>query len=215
MTEKQETSAHLDAQLGVIGSLLLDADKCAGEVFLRTREEQYTGEYKTLFAAAKRLYQEGRPIDPVTVRGIAGEEYTNLILQIMELTPTAANCGAYLDLLVEQAQVSKMQTLGLALASCKSTEEAKHLIEEANQVIVQRAGTSGGLCRTGALGVPSPAGRKSVLYPLGIPQTGRNSFVHTGRPGDLGRASKRRENGALPPNGVGTGQDTKSRVFLF
>ena len=113
MTEKQETSAHLDAQLGVIGSLLLDADKCAGEVFLRTREEQYTGEYKTLFAAAKRLYQEGRPIDPVTVRGIAGEEYTNLILQIMELTPTAANCGAYLDLLVEQAQVSKMQTLGL------------------------------------------------------------------------------------------------------
>ena len=139
MTEKQETSAHLDAQLGVIGSLLLDADKCAGEVFLRTREEQYTGEYKTLFAAAKRLYQEGRPIDPVTVRGIAGEEYTNLILQIMELTPTAANCGAYLDLLVEQAQVSKMQTLGLALASCKSTEEAKHLIEEANQVIVQRA----------------------------------------------------------------------------
>ena len=24
-----------------------------------------------------------------------------------------------------------------------------------------------------------------------------------------------RENGALPPNGVGTGQDTKSRVFLF
>ena len=94
MTEKQETSAHLDAQLGVIGSLLLDADKCAGEVFLRTREEQYTGEYKTLFAAAKRLYQEGRPIDPVTVRGIAGEEYTNLILQIMELTPTAANGGA-------------------------------------------------------------------------------------------------------------------------
>ena len=139
MTEKQETSAHLDAQLGVIGSLLLDADKCAGEVFLRTREEQYTGEYKTLFAAAKRLYQEGRPIDPVTVRGIAGEEYTNLILQIMELTPTAANCGAYLDLLVEQAQVSKMQTLGLALASCKSAEEAKHLIEEANQVVVQRA----------------------------------------------------------------------------
>ena len=79
MTEKQETSAHLDAQLGVIGSLLLDADKCAGEVFLRTREEQYTGEYKTLFAAAKRLYQEGRPIDPVTVRGIAGEEYLSLI----------------------------------------------------------------------------------------------------------------------------------------
>lgn len=62
MTEKQETSAHLDAQLGVIGSLLLDAENCAGAVFLRTREDQYTGEYKTLFAAAKRLYQEDVPL---------------------------------------------------------------------------------------------------------------------------------------------------------
>ncbi len=43
------TSQHLDAQVGVIGSLLLDAEKCAGEIFLRTREDQYTGGYRSLF----------------------------------------------------------------------------------------------------------------------------------------------------------------------
>ena len=112
------TSQHLDAQVGVIGSLLLDAEKCAGEIFLRTREDQYTGEYRSLFRAARTLHQEGRPIDPVTVRGIAGEEYTGLILQIMDLTPTAANYKVYVDLLIEQAQVAKIQALGLAMTGC-------------------------------------------------------------------------------------------------
>lgn len=134
---EMEKSLHLEAQLGVIGSLLLDAEGCAGEIFLRTREDQYTGEYRTLFAAARQLYQAGRPIDPVTVRGIAGEEYTSLILQIMDLTPTAANYQAYIDLLIEQAQVAKMQALGLALTGCKTTEEALALLEEANQAVVQ------------------------------------------------------------------------------
>ena len=41
---EMEKSLHLEAQLGVIGSLLLDAEGCAGEIFLRTREDQYTGE---------------------------------------------------------------------------------------------------------------------------------------------------------------------------
>ena len=62
MTEKQETSAHLDAQLGVIGSLLLDADKCAGEVFLRTREEQYTGEYKPCLPQRNGCTKRGVPL---------------------------------------------------------------------------------------------------------------------------------------------------------
>ncbi len=125
MTEKTRNLRTLGCTTGRDRFSAADADKCGGGFSFAPRRTNTPGEYKTLFAAAKRLYQEGRPIDPVTVRGIAGEEYTNLILQIMELTPTAANCGAYLDLLVEQAQVSKMQTLGLALASCKSAEEAK------------------------------------------------------------------------------------------
>ena len=128
----------MDAQLGVIGSLLLDATSVGGGFPSHQGGPIHRG-IQNPVCRSETVVPRGRPIDPVTVRGIAGEEYTNLILQIMELTPTAANCGAYLDLLVEQAQVSKMQTLGLALASCKSAEEAKHLIEEANQVVVQRA----------------------------------------------------------------------------
>lgn len=167
---EMEKSLHLEAQLGVIGSLLLDAEGCAGEIFLRTREDQYTGEYRTLFAAARQLYQAGRPIDPVTVRGIAGEEYTSLILQIMDLTPTAANYQAYIDLLIEQAQVAKMQALGLALTGCKTTEEALALLEEANQAVVQQASLRVVDAAQGHLEFLERQDRKAEYLPWGFPK---------------------------------------------
>ena len=94
MTEQAKTpQQQLDAQIGVLGSLLLDADTWAGAVFLKTREDQYTGEYRAVFRAAQQLHREGKPIDPVTVQAKLGAEYTPMLLQLMDLTPTAANCA--------------------------------------------------------------------------------------------------------------------------
>lgn len=134
----QAQSQHLDAQLGVLGSLLLDAERWAGEVFLRTQEDQYTGEYRTVFQAAQKLHQEGKPIDPVTVMGVLGSDYTQMLLQLMELTPTAENCGAYIDLLVEQSQIAKLQALGMALTGCQNTQEGAALVEECAQVFADK-----------------------------------------------------------------------------
>lgn len=134
----QAQSQHLDAQLGVLGSLLLDAERWAGEVFLRTQEDQYTGEYRTVFQAAQKLHQEGKPIDPVTVMGVLGSDYTQMLLQLMELTPTAENCGAYIDLLVEQSQIAKLQALGMALTGCRNTQEGAALVEECAQVFADK-----------------------------------------------------------------------------
>ena len=174
------TSQHLDAQVGVIGSLLLDAEKCAGEIFLRTREDQYTGEYRSLFRAARTLHQEGRPIDPVTVRGIAGEEYTGLILQIMELTPTAANYKAYVDLLIEQAQVAKIQALGLAMTGCKTTEEARELLEEANRMVVQQSALREVSAAQGHLEFLARQDQKADYLPWGFPKLDQRVFSSRG-----------------------------------
>lgn len=137
-TASHAQSQHLDAQLGVLGSLLLDADRWAGEVFLRTQEDQYTGEYRTVFQAAQKLHQAGKPIDPVTVMGVLGSDYTQMLLQLMELTPTAENCGAYINLLVEQSQIAKLQALGMALAGCRSPQEGAELVEACNRVFTDK-----------------------------------------------------------------------------
>lgn len=158
MTEHKDRKEHLDAQLGVIGSLLLDAEKCAGEVFLRTQADQYTGEYRTLFSAAKRLHQEGRPIDPVTVRGIVGDDYTGHAPPDHGADADSLQLLAYVNLLIEQAQVAKMQELGLALAGCNTTEEAKDLLGHSEQGCGSEDRPACGERQRRPLGVFVPAG---------------------------------------------------------
>lgn len=138
ITPAVQGDQYFEAQTGVLGSLLLDAPNCAGEIFQRTRSEHYTEAYRTLFEAARELHLQGKPIDPVTVKGLVGDEYTQLLLQLMELTPTAANYGAYVDLLLERAQITKLQAAGLALAGCQTVEEARQAMEQANQAMVQK-----------------------------------------------------------------------------
>lgn len=137
--EKITRDQYLEAQAGVLGSLLIDGDACAGDIFLRTDERHYTGEFKTLFSAIKRLYRERKPIDAVTVNNAVGPGYRQIILELMDMTPTAANYSAYVDCTLEQARISAMQEIGLALTGCKSAEEAAELIEKAGRYLVQKS----------------------------------------------------------------------------
>lgn len=68
-------SEYYDAQRSVIGSMLIDGEHVAGIVMHRSREEDYTGEYKTLFRACRELFQAGKPVDPVVVKDKAGPQY--------------------------------------------------------------------------------------------------------------------------------------------
>lgn len=181
MTEQAKTpQQQLDAQIGVLGSLLLDADTWAGAVFLKTREDQYTGEYRAVFRAAQQLHREGKPIDPVTVQAKLGAEYTPMLLQLMDLTPTAANCGAYIDLLVEQAQVVRLQTLGLALAGCHSAQEAAEYLEEANRAMVQQSAIRVVSAQEGHVEFLVRQDQKAEYIPWGFPKLSQTVLTSLG-----------------------------------
>ena len=55
--------------------------------------------YRAIFTAALSLLEDGTPIDPVSIAATAkrqGVELPNkLLLELMEIVPTAANCGAH------------------------------------------------------------------------------------------------------------------------
>lgn len=129
---------YFEAQAGVLGALLLDAPNCAGEIFQKTRPEHYTEACRTVFEAAQALHREGKPIDPVTIKSVVGGEYTQFLLQLMEMTPTAANYQVYVTLLLERAQLSQLQAAGLALAACRTAEEAQEAVDKANRALVQK-----------------------------------------------------------------------------
>lgn len=136
----QERTRYYDAQVGVLGSLLLDAPHVAGMVMHRTRDEDYTGELQTIFRACRKLFLEGAAIDPVTVRGVLGSSYDRKLYELMENTPTAANVEMYIDLCVEQAKLARLQGLSLQLAAAVNLEDAQKYISEANRILGGRPG---------------------------------------------------------------------------
>lgn len=135
----QNTGQYYEAQRAVIGSLLIDAKHVAGMVMYKTKEEDYTGECQTLFRACQKLFREGSVIDAVTVKHIVGDAYGKTLLALMDETPTAANCEMYTDLLLEQAKLTRIQGLSLALAGSRSLEDAQKLVSQMNRIMGGRS----------------------------------------------------------------------------
>ena len=124
------------AQYSVIGSLLRDPDECAGEIF-QTATPAMFGD-KTLrhvFEAAREIWSSGVPVDPVTLGEKAGKEYSQTIVDCVNLTPTAVNAGAYLKILREQAQLNAMQVEALSISTADTVEDATESYEKIGKLL--------------------------------------------------------------------------------
>ena len=119
-------SAWAEAQQAVIGSLMIDPEHCAGEIFQSARAEHF-GEapFRHLFEAARELWEKNRPIDPVTVAAACGaDDYTKVIRSAMEATPTSANVGAWLEILQSRARLAALQSEAIKIVATEATEES-------------------------------------------------------------------------------------------
>lgn len=127
----------LDAQVSVLGSVLLD-EQYAGLVVSRTSPEQWCDTYRPIFEVIRAKYNAGETIDPVTVRAALGGESGKLLMQIMQVTPTAVNCAEYVDLMQEQYRLLRLREIGDQMATASTPEATRALLEQANALSVQR-----------------------------------------------------------------------------
>ncbi len=128
---------YLDAQVSVLGSVLID-ESVAGKVIHRTREEDFTGSYRTVYKTIKAVFLSGKPVDLTTISARLGPDYDNLLLQLMELTPTAANVDVYIDLTLEQAQLARLKAAGEALQACTTLDDARAVVSKINRGLGDR-----------------------------------------------------------------------------
>lgn len=119
-------SAWTEAQRTVIGSLMLEPDITAGEIFQRARPEHFgDAALRHVFEAARKLWEDNRPIDPVTVAAACGtEDYSKLIATCMQATPSAMNFRAWLEICQSSARLSALQTEAMKIVSAEVTEES-------------------------------------------------------------------------------------------
>ena len=55
-------------------------------IFKDLDEIHFTNQYKTIYKACKKLYQENKEIDPIIVISITGTEYTNTIANLADIS---------------------------------------------------------------------------------------------------------------------------------
>lgn len=128
---------YYKAQIAVLGSVILDSD-WAPEVMSRTSPRMWNPTYRPIFELLRRKFAAGEVIDPVTVREALGEDSRDLVMGIMEATPTATNCREYIDLLQESWRLTQLKELGARMQEAAAPEEAEALLAEANQVVCRR-----------------------------------------------------------------------------
>lgn len=129
---------YLRAQHAVLGSVLIEP-QLVHKVIGQTRAEYFTGPAKTVYDAMCRLVEEKVPVDVIAVSSALGEEYRSFLVQLMEVTPTAANVDYYLRLCKEQFRVMALQGIGYEMQAARDADELRELLDRANAMMVDKS----------------------------------------------------------------------------
>ncbi len=129
--------AWLNAQYSVLGSALI-CSEVVPKVVSETSERDYFGTCLTVYKAIRKLFLSGAAVDPVSVNGALGGSYQSFLLQLMEITPTAANLDHYITLCREQARLLSVQDLARQMAEAENTDKIRKLLEDANGLLVEK-----------------------------------------------------------------------------
>ena len=122
----------LEAEQAVLGSMLIDS-RCIAEVIGILRPEDfYLQQNREIYETIYSMFNFSEVVDPVTVldkmkeRGVFTEQSTGYVMQLMEITPTAANVRSY-------AQIVRDKSLLRAISEAAS---------DINETVYQNAGTA-------------------------------------------------------------------------
>ena len=113
----------LEAEQAVLGSILIDS-RCVADVIGIVRPEDfYLQQNREIYESTYTMFNFSQTIDPVTVLdkmrelGVHRDNSRDYILQLMEITPTAANAVRYANIVRDKAMLR-----GLAQAASDISE---------------------------------------------------------------------------------------------
>jgi len=123
----------LEAEQAVLGSILIDS-RCLPDVIEKVSPKDfYLQQNREIFETVYTMFNFSETVDPVTVlekmreKGVYHDNSRAYIMQLMEITPTAANAVRYADIVREKAM---LRALGDASA-------------DISQMVQEQVGTTG------------------------------------------------------------------------
>ena len=121
------SSGWLNAQTAVLGAALISPETVP-KILERTRAEDYSGTNKLVYQAIRAVFMADQPIDPVTVLDRMGKQYGNYLMQLMDVTPTAAHIDTYISLCRKQAKAARLQELGAQLQAATEPDALNEIV---------------------------------------------------------------------------------------
>ena len=120
---QRQMPQSLEAEQSVLGSILIDS-RCVTDIIgLLRPEDFYLRQNREIYEAIYSMFNFSQTIDPVTVldkmreMGVYQENSRDYIMQLMEITPTAANAVRYANIVRDKAMLR-----GLAQAATDISE---------------------------------------------------------------------------------------------
>lgn len=125
------------AQQSVLGSFLID-EKAIGMVILSLEESDFQGVNRSIFRVFRERYLSGKTVDYVSILASLddGDTYRDYIVQLMEITPTAANVKSYAEICRERSRVNQYHEIGQSLQEISTSREGAEIIRRSNHVSV-------------------------------------------------------------------------------
>lgn len=133
---------YLLAQRSVLGSMIFSPE-IVGDVVTTLRPEDFSDENaRKAFLAIRSLYLSDERIDASTVLNRMGppspvrEKY---LLEVMDITPTAANFREYMEIVREQSRLRAIQNICLRMATEGATlEQVRELSAQIDLLLMDR-----------------------------------------------------------------------------
>ncbi|MBO5837401.1 MAG: replicative DNA helicase [Oscillospiraceae bacterium] len=139
----RQTPHSLEAEQAVLGSILIDSRCLTDVIGILHPEDFYLQQNQEIFATIYTMFNFSQSIDPVTVLdkmkelGVHREDSRNYIMQLMEITPTAANAVRYANIVRDKAMLRALADAAADISQSVSQEvgSTAEILENAEKKI--------------------------------------------------------------------------------
>ena len=118
----------LEAEQSVLGSILIDSRCVADIIGIVKPDDFFLEQNREIYETIYTMFNFSETIDPVTVLdkmralGNYHDNSRDYIMQLMEITPTAANAARYANIVREKAMLRRLSTAGTEIVELVSEQ---------------------------------------------------------------------------------------------
>ena len=135
---------NLEAEQGVLGSMLLDRDAIARAIEGLRADDFYRDAHRVIFQVMVELFERGEPVDLITVTNrlavggkledVGGPTY---VASLPNVVPTAANVDFYADIVLEKSMLRALISAGTHIAAMgyDGADDVAAMIDHAEKLV--------------------------------------------------------------------------------